>query len=42
MIKDVMCIKVMKETEPLVLKYQLYYSDSKPDDKKYNKVFDVV
>lgn len=38
MIKDVMCIKVMKATEPLVLKYNLYYSDVKPDDKKYINV----
>lgn len=39
--QDVMCIKIMNNTQQLVEQYNLYYSDKKPDIKKYNNVSTV-
>lgn len=38
MSKDIICIKVMNDTEELVLTYGLYYSDGMPEKNKYDNV----
>lgn len=36
--KDILCLKVMDATSNLVLEHQLYYSEGKPDAKKFKQV----